>query len=184
VRSSANGSPAWAPALIAPGAPLMILLSARRLLVCPGTNRQRPVLAGIRSRREMRNAAACGILCHRLAESNTCCRGLLICWRITASPHGGAAMVGSTRQLTCGTQPAHAVFAAYLRGRQSDLSVPVRGCSPVSVRAARRPGISVRATRTRRGCLSVQSMPEGLNCSRPARPCPWIRAPAPSAICP
>jgi hypothetical protein len=75
-------------------------------------------------------------------------------------------------------------FAAYLRGRQPGLSVPVRGRTPDSVRVARRPGISVRATRARRGCLSVQSMLAGLNSSRPARSCPWIPAPALSAICP
>jgi hypothetical protein len=62
--------------------------------------------------------------------------------------------------------------------------LPVRGRRPVSVRAARRPGISVRATRARRGCLSVQSVLAGLNCSRLARSCPWIPAPALSAICP
>jgi hypothetical protein len=78
----------------------------------------------------------------------------------------------------------HMAFAAYLRGRQSDLSVPVRGRGPVSVRAARRPGISVRATRALRGYLSVQSVLAGLNCSRLARSCPWIPAPALSAICP
>jgi hypothetical protein len=64
------------------------------------------------------------------------------------------------------------------------LSVALRGRSPVSLRAAWRPGISVRATRARRSCLSVQSVLAGLNTSRPARPCPWIPAPALSAICP
>jgi hypothetical protein len=98
--------------------------------------------------------------------------------------YGAAAMVGSTRRLTCGIQPAHGASCRFLCGRQSDLSVPVRGRSPVSVRAARRPGISVRATRARRGRLSVQSVPAGLNCSRLSRSCPWIPAPALSAICP
>src|SRR5215470_5450491 len=62
---------------IASGPLLMILLFARCLLVCPGTTRQHPALAGIRSRREVHEPAACGILRHRLAESNTCCSGLL-----------------------------------------------------------------------------------------------------------
>ncbi len=57
---------------------LTILLFARRLLVCPGTNRQHPAPGGIRSPQELREAAACGIVHHRLAESNTCCSGLLI----------------------------------------------------------------------------------------------------------
>ncbi len=56
----------------------MILLVARRLLVCPGTNRQHPAAAGIRPRREVQEGAACSIVRHRLAESNTCCSGLLI----------------------------------------------------------------------------------------------------------
>src|SRR6266496_5890256 len=56
----------------------MILLVARCLLVCPGTNRQHRALAGIRSRWEGDEPAACGILHHRQAESNTCCSGLLI----------------------------------------------------------------------------------------------------------
>ncbi len=76
-RSGTDRCPGADP-VIAPQALLMILLVARCLLVRPGTNRQHPALAGIRSRREMRETAACGILRHRLAESNTCCSGTLI----------------------------------------------------------------------------------------------------------
>jgi len=64
-------------------------------------------------------------------------------------------MVGSTRR-TCGTQPAHGVFAAYLRGRQSDLSVACPWtsssfcpCGPASGHFCpcdpRPPGLPVRA---------------------------------------
>jgi hypothetical protein len=73
---------------IGSGPLLMILLFARCLLVCPGTTRQHPALAGIRSRWEVHEPAACGILHHRLAESNTCCSGLLIRkFKVTAERH-------------------------------------------------------------------------------------------------
>jgi hypothetical protein len=58
--------------------------SRRRLLVCPGTNRQHPAAAGIQPRWEAQEGAACGIVRHRLAESNTCCSGLLIRGAIAA----------------------------------------------------------------------------------------------------
>ena len=87
----------------------MILLVARRLLVCPGSNRQHPAAAGIRPRREVQEGAACGIVRHRLIESNTCRSGLLIRWCVTA---GRALDAAAQRLAPNHAQPDQALTGA------------------------------------------------------------------------
>jgi hypothetical protein len=82
-------------------------------------------------------------------------RPLLVRWQLTSGPHGSAAIVGSTRRLTCRTQPAHDVCRLPSRPAIG----PVRACpwtwssfcpcAPASGLFcpcdARPPGLSVRA---------------------------------------